>query len=131
MRMYTLEEARAVLPEVIPVLEQLRLAYVELRAIRALRAVTAERTTGDGNLIETSAESASSNERIEELTDALQQATDLLEARGILLKDPERGLIDFYHERHGEVVFLCFQLGEDGIRYWHHVQAGFAGRQPL
>lgn len=131
MRLYTLDEARAILPDVIPVLEQLRLAYVELRAIRALRAVTAERTSGDGNLIETSAESASSNERVEALTDALQQATDLLEARGILLKDPERGLIDFYHQRGDEVVFLCFQLGEDDIRYWHHLQAGFAGRQPL
>lgn len=131
MRLYTLEEARSILAEVVPVLEQLRLAYVELRAIRALRAVTAERTSGDGNLIEAPPGSASATERVEQLTEALQQAADLLEARGILLKDPERGLIDFYHEREGEVVFLCFQLGEDDIRYWHPVDAGFAGRQPL
>lgn len=131
MRLYTLEEARGVLPEIIPVLEQLRLAYVELRAIRALEAVTTKRTSGDGNLLEMSAGSASGDARVQELTDALQQAADLLEARGILLKDAERGLIDFYSERQGEVVFLCFQLGEDDIRYWHHLEAGFAGRQPL
>lgn len=131
MRRYTIEEARSLLPDVIPVLQQLRLAYVELRALRALRAVTAERSSGDGNLIETPAPGTSSAERVDELTEALEQATDLLESRGILLKDPERGLIDFYHERDGEVVFLCFKLGEDDIRYWHHVQAGYAGRQPL
>ena len=47
------------------------------------------------------------------------------------MKDPERGLIDFYHERDGQVVYLCWQLGEPDIEWWHDTEAGFAGRQPL
>ena len=40
-------------------------------------------------------------------------------------------LIDFRHERAGEVVYLCFLLGEGSLAYWHTTDGGFAGRQPL
>jgi hypothetical protein len=43
----------------------------------------------------------------------------------------EKGLIDVPALRHGETVLLCWKLGEDEIRYWHHVEDGFAGRQEL
>jgi hypothetical protein len=51
--------------------------------------------------------------------------------QGIELKDIDRGLIDFPSPREGRVVYLCWRLGERRIRYWHEVDAGFAGRQPL
>ena len=55
-----------------------------------------------------------------------------LEALGVQLKDYERGLIDFPTMRDGRVVLLCWQLGEgDTIEWWHDLEAGFAGRQPL
>ncbi len=51
---------------------------------------------------------------------------------GIELKDYSRGLIDFPTMRGGQVVLLCWQLGEgDEIQWWHEVEAGFMGRQPL
>ncbi len=51
---------------------------------------------------------------------------------GIQLKDYSRGLIDFPSMRDGHVVLLCWQLGEDEqIEWWHEVEAGFAGRQPI
>lgn len=51
---------------------------------------------------------------------------------GVQLKDYTRGLIDFPCMREGRVVLLCWQLGEkEEIEWWHEVEAGFAGRQPL
>jgi len=51
---------------------------------------------------------------------------------GIQLKDHTRGLIDFPTMRGGQMVLLCWQLGEEPrINWWHEVEAGFAGRKPL
>jgi hypothetical protein len=50
---------------------------------------------------------------------------------GIELKDPTTGLVDFPSLRDGRVVYLCWRLGESSIEYWHDLEAGFAGRQPL
>ncbi|MDQ3686652.1 MAG: DUF2203 domain-containing protein, partial [Acidobacteriota bacterium] len=55
-----------------------------------------------------------------------------LDALGVQIKDYERGLIDFPTLREGRVVLLCWQLGEgDSIEWWHDMEAGFAGRQPI
>ena len=51
--------------------------------------------------------------------------------RGILLRDPDSGLVDFPAERDGERVFLCWRLGEDRIAWYHGEEAGFSGRRPL
>jgi hypothetical protein len=50
---------------------------------------------------------------------------------GVLLKDLDMGLLDFPHERDGRVVFLCWHPPEERIGYWHEIEAGYAGRQPL
>jgi hypothetical protein len=49
----------------------------------------------------------------------------------VVLRDLDRGLLDFPALRHGREVYLCWQEGEDAIRYWHEPEAGFAGRRPL
>jgi hypothetical protein len=54
-----------------------------------------------------------------------------IEESGVHLKDVQLGLIDFPSERDGEIVYLCWQFGEPEIAYWHRVEDGFAGRQPL
>jgi hypothetical protein len=61
----------------------------------------------------------------------LQRAAAQLDRWGIEIKDPERGLIDFFHERDGRTVYLCYLLGEANIEFWHELSAGFAGRQRL
>lgn len=130
MRLYTLEEAQAALPEVIPVLERIRAAYVELRALQASLAADVRGASGDGNLTANPWDTGGTN-RVGELNRELQQAAGDLDRRGVELKDPERGLIDFFHERDGRVVYLCYLLGEPGIGHWHELHAGFAGRQRL
>jgi hypothetical protein len=66
-------------------------------------------------------------ESVSHLMLLIHQIKDL----GVLLKDPEKGLCDFPYLRQGRVVYLCWQLGEEHIEYWHDIEAGFAGRKPL
>jgi len=76
--------------------------------------------------------------RVEEL---VRQARDLsreldgyqreLREIGVQLKDPRLGLVDFASEIGGRTVLLCWRLGEPEVQFWHEVNAGYAGRQPL
>jgi hypothetical protein len=50
---------------------------------------------------------------------------------GVQLKDSRLGLVDFPSEIDGRTVLLCWRLGEPGVQFWHEVNAGYAGRQPL
>ena len=50
---------------------------------------------------------------------------------GVLIKDINTGLLDFPALRNGREVYLCWQYGEGVIAYWHEVDAGYAGRQPI
>lgn len=62
--------------------------------------------------------------RVEEFVEELRELQ-------VDLKDPVTGLIDFRSKIDGQDVFLCWKLGEDEIKYWHDIDAGFSGRQPL
>jgi hypothetical protein len=64
---------------------------------------------------------------IEELDGLVRE----IEETGAHLKDVELGLVDFPAERDGEIVYLCWQSGEPEVAFWHRVEDGFAGRQPL
>lgn len=61
----------------------------------------------------------------------VQEALAELEDQGIVLRDPDRGLIDFRALHSGREVLLCWQLGEEGLQWWHLPEDGFAGRRPL
>lgn len=131
MSLFTLEEARALLPRLRPMLESLQAAARELRELETAVAAQRRGASGDGNLL---ADPFAEGTRPTPLDRARRKAQDELEAitaLGVEVKDPERGLIDFRHERGGEVIYLCYLLGEPDIAYWHGLEAGFAGRQPL
>jgi len=50
---------------------------------------------------------------------------------GIVVRDIDRGLIDFPAIRDGEEVYLCWELGEDEITHWHDLESGYGGRRLL
>jgi hypothetical protein len=54
-----------------------------------------------------------------------------IEEIGVLVKDYRTGLCDFPHLHEGRIIYLCWKMDEDEVRYWHEIEAGFAGRQPL
>lgn len=62
---------------------------------------------------------------------ALKAGIEELAARGILLRDPEIGLVDFPAERDGERVYLCWRLGEDEVGHYHGERGGYSRRKPL
>lgn len=62
---------------------------------------------------------------------AFSRAVYEIESLGVKIKDFRAGLVDFPYEHDGRLVYLCWKLDEDQISWWHEVDAGFAGRQPL
>jgi hypothetical protein len=119
-RLFTIDEANAVL-------EELRARLPRLREARQRLIDTSERITSavqvDGGGVE-----GSDWFRAQE---SLKTELLWLADRGILLRDPETGLIDFPAERDGRRVFLCWRLGEDQVAWYHDEQTGFSGRRPL
>lgn len=119
-RFFTVDDANAALDE-------LRSRLPRLREARQRLIDTSERITSavevDGGGVE-----GSDWFRAQE---ALKTELVWLAERGILLRDPETGLIDFPSRRDGRRVFLCWRLGEDRVAWFHDEQTGFSGRRPL
>lgn len=127
VRLFTIEEATAALPELIPLLNDLRnqkAAWDEAR-VALERLTPAMRGNGHG------ADAASLEGQLQRLARAIGDGVREIRERGVEIKDIDHGLIDFPCLRGETVVFLCWHLGEEAIAYWHEVDAGFAGRQPL
>jgi hypothetical protein len=117
---YTVEEANALLPE-------LREALARIRENRQTVLAGAER-------IRASAPhngSATPGNAYWDALGALRRDVDDLNARDLILRDPETGLIDFPSERDGQEVLLCWRLEEEHVGFWHGPGTGFAGRRPL
>jgi hypothetical protein len=119
-RVYTPEEADALLPDLRERLERIRTnRQVMLRAAQRIRGQVA--ADGGGHFGNDYWEAARTlRADVEHLADA-----------NVLLRDPETGLIDFPGEREGRPVFLCWRLGEERVTHWHEVGSGFPGRRSL
>jgi hypothetical protein len=65
------------------------------------------------------------------LLEQMQSVLERIQGIGCEVKDLEKGLVDFPTLYRGEVVYLCWMLGEDHIAFWHRVQDGFRGRRPI
>ena len=124
MKLFTVEEANAVLPFVRPKLERLRTLYSRISILREQATAAASASESGGGM-------AGGSVYVQSLYDIGRITTELGEL-GVQLKDYTRGLIDFPSMRDGEIVLLCWQLGErEEIEWWHDTESGFAGRQRL
>ena len=125
MKIFTIQEANALLPEVRIIAGKIQRAHRKLSRFRSEAQKAAEAAEqGGGGMADGVAYAVV-------LTELTMQISEL-EGLGVQLKDFERGLVDFPSLREGRVVLLCWQLGEgDELEWWHDVDAGFAGRTPL
>jgi hypothetical protein len=123
-RQFTAAEANALLPRLVPLVEQLMPAWTRLRAARReVEARIGERPDGDlgGGLLGQAAQD----------TITVQDAVAALQRLGAVVRDPGSGLLDFPAERQGERIYLCWRYPEPRVAFWHSVHAGYGGRQPL
>ena len=126
-RLYTVDQANAVVQHVRPWLLELQQLVGQLDQVNAQLEGIGMQARANGRAIESEELMA----HIARLTEAARAIIENLIELGIEIKDPRRGLIDFHSLRAGRVVYLCWQLGEGKIAYWHELDAGFAGRQPM
>ena len=69
--------------------------------------------------------------RFKKLEGEIEKDIAAIEESGCILRDVDKGVIDFFSIQDGTVVFLCWKRGEDSIKYWHSIRDGFGKRQPL
>jgi len=125
MKIFSVEEANALLPTVRHIVESIQRQHNRLLSFQTAARYAAEGAEQGGGGM---SQGASYVAILVKLVDLAGE----LESLGVQLKDYGRGLIDFPSLRDGRVVLLCWQLGEgDEVQWWHDVDAGFAGRQPL
>ena len=126
-RLFTVNEANDLLPTLRPLVEQI------LENIRRLKGasetvIRKERLDPEApNLMRRLGEDS----EIARLIGQVKGWVEEINGYGCLCKGVEQGLIDFPCMLGAEVVFLCWQVGESSVGYWHRIEDGFAGRKPL
>ena len=121
-RHYSLEEATALLPRLIELIARMRAARERLGDAEARAALAAAGQTNGGGQ-----PGRTVSEGFLELRESMSELRD----HEIVLRDLDRGLVDFPALRNGEEIYLCWLEGEEEIGFWHEPGAGFAGRRPL
>jgi len=130
VRHFTPEEANAALDQVRPLVEQLVARRGEHIAALERQEELERKIRGNGGGIPP-AQLADATAEVDAVAHRLAQLVDEIAGHGAEVKDIDSGLIDFPALRNGETVLLCWQLGEEEIRFWHGTDDGFAGRRPL
>ena len=127
--LFTLEEARTHLEVLREVLPRIIEASREAEPLRE-QLMAAQRAAASNGHVQDS-DIAGKRQRLEQLAEVINKEIAELNDKGIEVKDLSRGLVDFPSEREGRVVYLCWMYGEGDIAYWHELDTGFPGRQPL
>lgn len=123
MKTFTLEEANALIPRLNRLLTDLIDARDKLAAMGDKIQSLLQHVDGNGG-------SKHGNMYVVQL-EIFNARLSALQDIGCELKDLDQGLVDFPSYRDGRLVYLCWKRGEDRIRFWHDLDAGFAGRQPI
>ena len=128
----TLEEANALVPELDRIVggQMARRGEIE----RKLSELAAEQGSPAEDLTVKPEDSQAvrvRKEELEELITEYQGKWTELEEIGGVLKDPRQGLVDFYGELNGELVWLCWKYGERSIAHYHKLREGFSSRKPI
>src|SRR5436190_13607545 len=129
-RLFTIDQANAMLPLVRAITTDLAgLAKDVVERRHRLALLTSGRDLKPGDPY--SDELAQMEADLERDAKSLQGYVDELRELGVEPKGAVEGLVDFPCKMEGRVVYLCWKLGEPEVLYWHDLDSGFGGRQPL
>lgn len=124
MKLFTLNEANEMLPQVAARLKEIKRLYSTIGIYRESARAAAVASEFGGGM-------QGGSRYVQALYEVGKITTEIHEL-GVQLKDYSRGLIDFPSMKDGRIVLLCWQLGEyERIEWWHELEAGFDGRQRL
>lgn len=120
---FTLQEANEALKVIRPLMNEVQVIRQKILTNQPEAWPAIEKSAGNGG------NRALSNmvQDFEKLDALIHQIQDT----GAQIKDINTGLLDFSALKDGREVYLCWQHGEEDIAFWHEVEAGFAGRQPI
>ena len=129
LKMFTVDEANRLLPVLTQWLKDLQTQRVSILSLEVeidtLELVTEKDDSGASPAL---------NRKVEEYTRLVNRfyaRVEEIHETGCLLKDLDLGLVDFYSLQNNRIVFLCWKLGEDSVRFWHDISTGYGSRQTL
>jgi hypothetical protein len=122
-RYFTLQEANETLDLIRPLLDEVQQIRLKIMEKQPEAWPALEKSVGNGG-----------NRALSDMVQDFEKLDALIHGileTGVLIKDINLGLLDFPALRGGREVYLCWQYGEGAIAFWHEIEAGFAGRQPI
>ena len=121
-RHFTRAEANALLPQLTAMLDRLRDAKDDLTDSEAHEALSEAAPSNGGG---------EEGKQVGVAFLEVRRLLETIEQSGIVLRDIDRGLVDFPAVLDDLEVYLCWELGEDEVGYWHDLETGYGGREPL
>ena len=131
LRTYTVEEANKELPRVRRIVAQIAALSAQLPELEDEARIAEYETKRSAAGAEDRARHQQARDAVSGAELELLKAVAGLNSMGIQLKGPLEGLIDFPSLRDGELIELCWKLGEERVEHWHRVGEGFSGRKKL
>jgi hypothetical protein len=128
---FDIDAANEALIEVGPLVATLSDQRAELIRLRDRALAAHSAAAGGGTAKDDREETQLIRLRMQGIIDQMAAAVARIDALGITLRDIEQGLIDFPALTSGRLVWLCWQLGEADIAFWHELETGFGSRRPL
>lgn len=132
-KIFTVKEANALIPDLENVFKELDAIRASIRQVKSkmdvLEMLWGESVNSENN--PDRREYLHYIEEVEKLKKQFDATINKFAEMECFLKGLDANLIDFYSVIEGRLVYICWQRGESEIGYWHHLEDGFAGRQPL
>lgn len=122
-RYFTLPQANEAVKVIRPLMDEIQSIRDKILSSQPEAWTAVEKSLGNGG-----------NRALSRIVQDLEKLEVLVQRileTGALIKDINIGLLDFPAMKAGREVYLCWQFGEGEIAFWHEVDAGYAGRQPI
>lgn len=129
--LFTVDEANTALDDIRPRMQRLVSAKGEFERLQTRIDVLGLASSGATGDNPDARELSELQPRRNRLAETISREIAAVQRLGCVIKDLDRGLVDFYTLMGDRLVFLCWQLGENEVAHWHSLEGGFSARQPL